>query len=216
MWGVAVLDKCIILHDVILLDALCDRWSCTKDDIISFCYKKRLVPYILYQTKINEDKTITAYFVYAEVYFRRFTNPHKTVFDMMQVSAIEKEIPALGWKISFGHNLKNNNSHVFELQSRIAELKAENAKLRADNEELKNSTKAGGESEEWLDLYPICKTIRGLHLAGKSRDEIRLALLDKGYSNAQTAFLTQEDTNIRTDNAQKQVMKRVKRKMGGT
>lgn len=95
-------------------------------------------------------------------------------------------------------------------------LKAENDRLRERVTELESARRTDGEAGGWLELYPMCEMIRTLHIAGESRDDIRLALMNKGYSNAQTAFLTQEDTNIRTDNAQKQAMKRVKSKMVGT
>lgn len=101
---------------------------------------------------------------------------------------------------------------VTELEAALADSKAENDKLRERVAELENASLQGGEGTEWLELYPICKRIRDFHLAGKSRDEIRKALLEIGHSNAQTAFLTQEDTNVRTDYAQKKAMQRTKAK----
>lgn len=105
---------------------------------------------------------------------------------------------------------------IGSMQAHIAELEAENDKLKERVTELESALQTDGEAGGWLELYPMCEMIRTLHIAGESRDDIRLALMNKGYSNAQTAFLTQEDTNIRTDNAQKQAMKRVKSKMVGT
>lgn len=99
------------------------------------------------------------------------------------------------------------------LQSRITELEAELAACREQLDEARRANTSGnGDTEGFFEAYPICKLIYDLHLAGKNQDEIRSELKNKGYTNAQTGFLTQKDTLRRSDNAVKQSMKRSQKK----
>lgn len=99
-----------------------------------------------------------------------------------------------------------------QLKARITELETELAACREPLEEARREI-SDKEYEYFFEAYPVCKMICDLHLAGNSQAEIRAALIDKGYTNAQTGFLTQEDTLIRSDDAVKQSVKRSQKKL---
>lgn len=99
-----------------------------------------------------------------------------------------------------------------QLKARITELETELAACREQLEEARRANTSGnGDTEGFFEAYPICKLIYGLHHAGKSRDEIRAELTNKGYTNAQTGFLTQGDTLARSDKTIKQSVLRSKK-----
>ena len=125
-------------------------------------------------------------------------------------------IHRLDWK-NFLSNRKKDvmmplHHKLEEAQARITELETE---LTACREQLEEALREISDKkyEYFFEAYPVCKMICDLHLAGNSQAEIRAALIDKGYTNAQTGFLTQEDTLIRSDDAVKQSVKRSQKKL---
>lgn len=161
-------------------------------------------PALWEEVKAMEDDLLTAQGKLAQAIADKREAVEKWVFVSKRKEELEERLKQI--------DTKNGRleSELSLSMKKVTELEVENARLREKGAELENVPVQGGDGEEWLDCYPMCKKIRDLHLAGNTRDEIRLALFNMGYPNAQTAFLTQEDTSIRTDNAQKQTMKRAK------
>ena len=137
-------------------------------------------------------------------------------FDMVSYFPILM-IHRLDWK-AFLSGREDSHTSIEQLrreleaaQARIAELEQELATCREQLEEARRADSSGNEdTESFFETYPVCKLIYDLHHAGKSQDEIRVKLTTKGYTNAQTGFITQNDTIPRTDDAIKKSVMRSK------
>lgn len=101
-----------------------------------------------------------------------------------------------------------------EQQKKIGELEAQLAACQEQLEEARQELSCK-EDGDFFEAYPVCKLIYDLHLAGKNQAEIRAELTNKGYTNAQTGFLTQEDTLIRSDDTIKKSVARSKKSLEG-
>lgn len=123
-------------------------------------------------------------------------------------------IHKLDWK-AFLSDRKEEQEFIDAAQARITELETELAVCREQLEKARREI-SGKKYGDFFEAYPVCKMICDLHLAGKSRAEIRAALTAKEYTNAQTGFLTQEDTMRRSDDAIKKSVLRSKKDLEGS
>lgn len=170
------------------------------EDVSAFIEFTRI--YRIAATKFNINESVTPYQFIGWAINKRTIPVHE---ELLQWREEERDKSPTGRTSAIRREIK-------KAQARIAELETELAACREQMEEARRANTSGnGDTEGFFEAYPICKLIYGLHHAGKSRDEIRAALTAKGYSNAQTGFLTQGDTLARSDKTIKQSVLRSKK-----